>query len=175
MVLDSNVPIIANRRDGGSYACASQCAQELVALKKRGVLIVDDKGLILAEYRTYLNYSGQPGIGDAFLRWFFNNRGKADLCRTVRISHIDHEWCLFAEFPEDDELADFDKADQKFVATATSDNSGAKITQAGDHKWLRWERVLQRHNVLIRFVCETELQATAARKRGLNLGNETHK
>lgn len=116
--MDTNVPIRANRRGGESYACASACTQELIALRNSGTLILDNHGLIISEYRNYLNYRGQPGAGDAFLRWFFNNRGKPDLCKEVVITTMNHEWRQFEEFPNDDRLSKFDKADQKFVATA---------------------------------------------------------
>jgi len=34
-----------------------------------GHLFIDDGGLIVAEYRLHLNAKGQPGPGDAFLKW----------------------------------------------------------------------------------------------------------
>ena len=164
VVVDTNVPIVANRRSGGSYACASACAKELMALKNSGTLILDSAGLILQEYKNYLNFKGQPGAGDAFLRWFFNNRGKKDLCREVRISAISHEWRQFEEFPDDGALEDFDKSDQKFIAAALSVSGTAPILQAADHKWLKWAPKLASHGVVTRFICQDELETIANRK-----------
>ena len=167
-VIDTNVPVTANRREGGSYACASACALELLAIKDRGHLLLDDQGLILAEYRSYLNYSGQPGAGDAFLRWFFNNRWKADLCSSVPIQQIEHEWRRFEEFPGNIELKDFDPSDQKFVAVANASELKAAILQASDHKWLKWHDALKECEITVRFLCKEELQATAHRKSSPN-------
>ncbi len=162
-MLDTNVPIVANRRDGGSYACASACAQELLALKSNGLLLLDDQQHILTEYKRYLNHSGQPGAGDAFLRWFFNNRGRRDLCVEVAINPISHAWRHYEEFPDDENLSDFDIADQKFVATARA-GKNATIVQSSDHRWLAWSNDLGNNGVSVRFICEGELRATAARK-----------
>jgi hypothetical protein len=135
-----------------------------VAIKERGYLLVDDQDLILSEYRNYLNYSGQPGAGDAFLRWFFNNRWKNDLCRTVSIRRIADGWRRFEEFPDDVALAEFDPSDQKFVATANASESPAHILQAADHKWLKWQEPLRGHGITVRFLCEQELQEAADRR-----------
>jgi len=136
-----------------------------MALRERGTLVLDDDGLILAEYRKYLNHRGEPGAGDAFLRWFLNNRGKADLCREVAIKAIDHAWRQFDEFPEDDALSTFDKSDQKFVAVAVASGRGATILQATDHKWLSWHDALRANGIAVKFLCEAELQATRDRKQ----------
>jgi hypothetical protein len=163
-VVDTNVAVVANHREGGSYACASSCAQALLKLRSNGILLVDSHGLILSEYAKYLNYKGEPGVGDAFFRWFFNNRGRRDLCREVILNELDHAWRRFHEFPDDDALNDFDKDDQKFVATARAEGPKAEILQASDHKWLRWNPHLERHSVVVRFLCPEELAATARRR-----------
>jgi hypothetical protein len=59
-VVDTNVVVTANRRDGGTYTCASRCAQALLEIRAHGSLVLDDGDRILKEYRSYLNYSGQP-------------------------------------------------------------------------------------------------------------------
>ena len=163
-VVDTNVAIIANHRDGGSYSCASSCAKELMRLRETGLLLLDSHGLILSEYKDYLNYKGQPGAGDAFFRWFFNNRGRKDLCREVTINGITAPWRLFREFPADENLKDFDRSDQKFVATARAEDVHAVIVQASDHKWLRWNPHLEKHGVIVRFLCREEMAETAERK-----------
>jgi len=168
-VVDTNVAITANRREGGSYVCANACAQELKALKERGTLVLDDQGLILAEYSKYLNYKGQPGFGDVFFRWVINNRGKADLCKEVTITAINHAWRQFDEFPEDVAMSDFDKSDQKFVAVAAAAGRGTSILQASDHKWLSWHHALRANGIPVKFLCEAELHATRDRKKSNSL------
>ena len=165
-VFDTNVAIVANRRDGGSYACAAECAREILEMRRHGLLILDGKGLILAEYQRYLNISGQPGVGDVFLRWIFNNRGRADLCRTVEITDISHPWRRYDEFPDDDRLSNFDPSDQKFVAVSRAHGPLSQIFQAADHKWLAWEAPLQEQQVNVRYLCRAEMETTAAGKAG---------
>lgn len=165
-IVDTNVVIMANHRDGGTYACASACAKQLLEIKKKGKLVLDSQNQILSEYRSYLNHSGQPGAGDAFFRWFFNNRGKADLCCEVEITPITHQWRLYEEFPEDPALSTFDKSDQKFVATSQAHPQKPVILQATDHKWLQWREGLEKHGTCVSLLCETEIRATAARRVG---------
>ena len=168
VVVDTNVAITANRREGGTYACANACAQKLMEIRDQGQLVLDQQGEILSEYKAYLNYSGTPGLGDAFFKWFFNNRGRSDLCYEVSITPIEHKWRRYREFPQDDALASFDKADQKFVAVSQSHPAKPQIIQARDHKWLGWERDLAVHGTSVLFLCKSELLATASRKAGGN-------
>ncbi|MHB1956816.1 MAG: hypothetical protein ACYCOU_24100 [Sulfobacillus sp.] len=162
--MDTNVAITANRRDGGTYACANACAKRLLEIKRRGKLVLDNQNEILSEYRSYLNHSGQPGVGDAFFRWFFNNRGKRDLCCEVAITPISHQWRIYEEFPADNALSDFDKSDQKFVAASQGHPEKPPILQATDHKWLKWSDALAVHGTSVSFLCEREVRETAARR-----------
>ena len=117
-VVDANVAIIANKRDGGTYACASACAEALMELRRTGKIVLDEDNLILDEYKKYLKYKGMPGAGDAFIKWLFNNRHKSSLCSLVKITSIDVGWRRFEEFPDDVKLSTFDPSDQKFIAVA---------------------------------------------------------
>ena len=51
-VVDTNVAVVANRRNNESYACANKCAEALVDIKKFGVIVIDDADSILSEYRA---------------------------------------------------------------------------------------------------------------------------
>jgi hypothetical protein len=164
-VVDTNVAITANRRDGGSYGCASTCAEALLAIRSSGQIVLDDQGAILAEYKSYLHHSGRPGVGDAFFRWFFNNRGRADLCCEVAITPIIHPWRRYEEFPDDQSLSDFDSSDQKFIAVSRSDPRRPPILEASDHKWLDWATFLRENGILVEFLCEEELRVVAAQKK----------
>ncbi len=116
-VVDTNVLVVANHRDGGSYACARNCARALLAIKNLGAIVLDDAGRILSEYRRYCCVAGQPGLGDSFIKWVHDNVGRADLVHTVSPTAVQghHQ---FAEFPDHPDLSDFDPADEVFVADA---------------------------------------------------------
>src|SRR5580704_5712292 len=105
-VVDTNVLVIANRRDGGSYACAASCARALLEIKNLGVIVLDDSDSILSEYRAYCSVSGQPGVGDSFMKWVHDNSGRRDLVQTVGLTPVDGT-NQFLEFPDHEDLADF--------------------------------------------------------------------
>ena len=69
VVVDTNVAIAANGLDThASLACQLACTEfleDLVSPKKRAHIILDESGLIFAEYSHHLNYKGQPGVGEA--------------------------------------------------------------------------------------------------------------
>jgi hypothetical protein len=67
-VVDTNVAVVANRRNNESYTCANSCVRALLDIKKLGVIVIDDGDRILAEYRANCSpYRQQPGVGDAFV------------------------------------------------------------------------------------------------------------
>ena len=70
--VDTNVAIVANGR--GTHAdvrCQLTCVERLKFLAAGEVAAIDDRGLILEEYRRRLNLSGMPGVGDLFLKHVF--------------------------------------------------------------------------------------------------------
>ena len=69
VVVDTNVGIVANLTTGVSPECALSCVRALRNITEGGHLTLDANGLICAEYRRYLSMAGQPGTGDAFVRW----------------------------------------------------------------------------------------------------------
>ena len=72
-VVDTNVAIAANGRNThASLACQLACIEfleKLVSAKYRTAIILDDLDLIISEYSGYLNYKGQPGVGDMFFKY----------------------------------------------------------------------------------------------------------
>jgi hypothetical protein len=162
-VVDTNVLVIANHRDGGSYSCANNCAQILLSIKKNGTIVLDGDDRILSEYRVYCCVAGQPGLGDSFVRWVHDNIGRRDLVQCVNITpHLGpHQ---FQEFPEHDELAQFDPADEVFVAVSNSHPEHPPIVQAADSKWWGWKEALRERGIGVEFVCEGEIQAVYERK-----------
>src|SRR5690348_13538919 len=88
-IVDTNVPVVANRSHGESYACSNNCVQALMQLRSDGLLLLDDHGLILKEYRGNLSLSGQPGFGDVFIKWVHDNIGRRDLIQLVPITPLD--------------------------------------------------------------------------------------
>jgi len=72
-VVDTNVAMVANGRGTDVDArCQLTCVERLKSVASGASVVIDDGGLILREYRGRLNFSGMPGVGDAFLKHVFN-------------------------------------------------------------------------------------------------------
>jgi len=163
-VVDTNVPVVANRRHNESYACASRCAQALLSIKNLGTIVIDAADLVLAEYRANCSLAGQPGVGDSFIRWVHDNRGRGDLVHTVALTS--KNGATFEEFPNHPDLAAFDPQDRKFVALANAHKDKPVILEATDSKWWGWKDALSTCGIRVEFLCPDELREAYHRKMG---------
>jgi hypothetical protein len=164
LVVDTNVPVVANQRISpqASLACVEACVLRLEQLQKSGRLVLDDGRRILEEYCNYLNESGQPGVGDAFLLWALRNQG-TDRCERVTLTPLEGD-DNFLEFPVDRALKNFDRSDRKFVAVALAHPERPPILQAVDSKWWGFKDALNRNGVRVEFLCPDDLQRLQVRK-----------
>lgn len=158
-VVDTNVPIAANRANGIDRQCANSCTKALLKIKQAGKLIVDNEGEIFDEYRRHLSLSGQPGTGDAFIRWAYNNRGRKDLVVEVEITPSSDGSGSYNEFPSSNDLSEFDRSDRKFVAVALKHGQGSRILNATDSDWWHYRDALARFRVEIEFICPERFQS----------------
>lgn len=131
-VVDTNVAIVANARDtDADLACQRACVVALRSLTAEAaaeVVAIDDKGLILDEYRKHLHHSGGPGMGDMFFKHVFDNQYRRGVCR-VPISPIEDDQRGFEELPPNT----LHHKDRKFLAVATV--ADATILNATDSDW----------------------------------------
>lgn len=165
-VVDTNVMVVANRLENESYSCASACARALLDIKQLGVIVIDDRDAILSEYRQNCSIRGQPGVGDSFVRWIHDNRGRADLVQAVPLTVSIERAHDFEEFPRHDGLGGLDPSDRKFVAVANAHPQKPPILQATDSKWWGWREALSHCGIAVEFLCPEEIQATYERKMG---------
>lgn len=158
-VVDTNVAVVANGRNTHAGAkCQLECVRKLRELVHHEVVVLDQLGLILDEYRRYLRPSGQPGVGDAFVRHVFDHQYDPSKCELVSITPLPDDARGFEQFPEDQSLVDFDSSDRKFVATARASARDPVILNATDGGWARFEQPLARHGVRVRQLCPCELR-----------------
>ena len=151
--MDTNVAVVANgKTPQAGDGCVVACIEKLLEMRERHRLLLDEQGEILEEYRRHLSPSGQPGPGDAFFKWLWSNQVNPEHCRQVPITPAGGGRG-FAEFPDDPELAGFDRADRKFVAVAVGSGEPAPILNASDSDWWIHRTALHRHGVEIRFLC----------------------
>jgi hypothetical protein len=162
-VVDTNVPLTAN--GGEDPKCVLACMDALKELMRSGHIVIDDKYFILKEYMHKLSPSGQPGVGDAFLKWVLNNQANVERCTQVPITPRQHDQD-FEEFPSDEALSGFDLADRKFVAVSCAHPAQPPILQAVDSKWWGLREALARCGVQVHFLCPEHIQELHARKTG---------
>ncbi len=152
VVIDTNIPKVANgHAPQADLICVKSCKSKLQTIREQGVLVVVDYGMeILKEYRNNLSQSGEPGIGDEFMKWLWDNIGVESVCELVTI-HPNPER-VYEEFPDDPDLTNFDKSDRKFVAVAVASKYEPKILNAVDSDWWECYDALSKF-VSIEFVC----------------------
>lgn len=131
--------------------CVEACSR-ILAAARNALVFLDDDLLILTEYRSNLSHSGQPGVGDAFFKWIWDNQGNPNHCRKVPITPDENGGREFLEFPDDPELEMFDRSDRKFVAVAVASNSNPAIINASDSDWHIFGDALNRY-VRLQFIC----------------------
>ena len=122
------------------------------------MVLVDADGLIFEEYSRYLSHSGQPGVGDAFFKWLWDNQAVEAHCRRVAITPAE-EPRRFLEFPDDARLTTFDLNDRKFVAVAMAAGSQPVVVNASDTDWWNARQVLTEYGIAIEFVCPELMEA----------------
>ena len=151
VVVDTNVAMAANGRNThASLSCQYECAvflEVLVSPGKRTHIILDEQGLIFAEYRSRLGYKGEPGVGDMFFKYLHDHMYLDKKIKLVPITPIDDEKRGFNELPPNS----VDKSDRKFLAVATV--ATAEIVNAVDTDWHKQIKFIASLGVTVRQLC----------------------
>lgn len=150
VVVDTNVPIAANGRNThASESCQYRCVEFLqeLASKDGEKVAVDFDGEILAEYSGYLNYHGQPGVGDMFYKYLHDNLYRDSVVLRVSVTHSADERRGYEELPENA----VDRSDRVFLAVAIV--ADADIANAVDSDWHEQSDFLQHLEVEVRQLC----------------------
>ena len=152
IVVDTNVAIVANgKTEQADRCCIRKCIAKLRHIQDECCLLLDNRNQILGEYQRNLNPSGQPGPGERFFIWLWQNQANPEYCRKVTVNpHKDRE---FEEFPDDPNLNSFDRDDRKFVAVALASGTTPKVLNASDTDWWHHRQALQQNGVEVVFLC----------------------
>ena len=159
-LVDTNVLRVANDTSAETFspACVLACVRLLRDVQQRGVLALDDRFEILREYLANASEAGQPGVGDAFLKWVKSHEYDAQRCARVAITpHPDRG---YEEFPDAEDVAGFDPSDRKFVAVALAHPDHPPIHNATDTDWRDHREALARHGVAVVFECPDHVAPT---------------
>jgi hypothetical protein len=161
-VVDTNVAVVANGRDTHvDGTCIRKAIELLIRLRENGSVLIDDAGLILAEYGRNLRPAGQPGVGDRFYRHVIDNQGNASRVRTVDVEQPRGD-ALRAAFAAGT-LAGFDVADRPFALCSTIGR--APVATATDSDWADHEVGLIACGVRIEYVCGQAVAAGGRSRR----------
>lgn len=158
VVVDTNVPLCANGKSHVSAECVRVCAREVRNIQNKGSIALDDGWRIVGEYKNKLSLSGQPGVGDAFLKWVLTNINNPSRCQQVRLTQDPGDPNRFEEFPAHEGLQDFDPSDKKFVAVSAAHPERPPILQATDSKWWGWNDALQEAGITVNFLCPEKIR-----------------
>jgi hypothetical protein len=165
VVVDTNVALVANKcSEQASEDCVVSCVERLEGIIG-GVekLALDDQWEIIGEYQNKLDPSGEPRVGNRFLKWVLTNRYNTERCDLVSItSIIDEHGMTFKEFPSDSALSRFDPKDRKFVAVALAHQQKPPILQAVDRHWWNFKDALLQNDVKVEFLCEDDIRRLLA-------------
>lgn len=150
-VVDVNVPIVANGREThADLDCQSASINALLEIVQSGLLVLDDQMRILDLYREYLNPAGQPGVGDAFMQWAWENQAVAERCEQVPLTADVNG---FTEFPDDPSLNQFDLADRIYVAVARASSNKPEILNSVDSDWWEHRNALAQNGIRVICLC----------------------
>jgi hypothetical protein len=163
-VVDTNVGVVANDRFDDRPKpphlpeSISSCTGFLREVMRSGHVAIDDTWEIIREYQARMRSSGQPGPGDAFLKWVLVNQANPARCQRVDISRI--------AVPE--KLEGFDPADRKFIRTALG-CSQPRIAEAVDGLWWKRRADFEAAGIVVNFLCREEIKANSDRKHGRDI------
>ena len=147
-VFDTNVAAVANGRAfHAGLRCQLTCLERLKSVAAGEVVAIDDRDSNLGEYTKRLNFSGMPGVGDAFFKHVFDCQSQEDRVRRVVITPSEDDRRDFGELPENT----FDRSDRKFLAVAVV--AKAVVLNVTDRNWDVHEAVMNRLGVKVSQLC----------------------
>ena len=157
-VVDTNVAMVANGRETHAEAdCRLTCVERLRSLAAQEVVSIDDRGLILEEYKRRLNFSGMPGVGDAFLKHVFNSQYHDKRVQRVPVTPSEDDRRGFEELPENT----LDRSDRKFLAVAVV--ASAVVLNATDSDWREQQALMDCLEVELTQLCPRYASKTTGR------------
>lgn len=156
-VVDTNVMVVANGRHDGARPVSVECRAASIEfltniLAGNNRVLVDDDNAILAEYRNYLNPSGQPGVGDRFLQELYRNVDRIDRVELPIGSDGQYD-----DLHPDIKASSFDLSDRKFAALALKQS--VPVANSVDSDWIEHWPLLIGCGLDIRLLCGNDPDA----------------
>lgn len=150
--VDENVLVVANgRQTHASLACQLACVEFLLRCKNDRSLLLDAAGVVLALYASKCNFSGQPGTGDEFFLWAFNNAHGLAVLELVRDSSG-----TYLDVP--DVLMEFDWDDHIWIALVRKSSGDAQVVNAVDSDYIESSMELEAALVGVLELCPGDVR-----------------
>ena len=108
------------------------------------MLLEDTTGSVFDEYKRYLDFCGQPGVGDQFFAWFVRTRWD-----TSRIERVNLDAAKATSDYVPIPLRSFDPSDHKWIAVYL-EGAADVIVNATDSDWEEARTELDRHAIRVR-------------------------
>jgi hypothetical protein len=147
-IIDTNVLIVANGLNTEANDIdIEKCQNVLTAIRLdiNEVISIDWIGDIFTEYFNNVKRSGQPGFGDQFAKWLWDNQGIEEKVELVKI---------VTRIEDQDKWQDFDKSDIKFVNVALNTSfPPATIYYATDSDWRPKRQELANMGIQLNEIC----------------------
>ena len=159
-VVDTNVAVVANgRHTHADLQCQKLCVEKLRSVVADEVVAIDDKGAILQEYKSHLNFSGMPGVGDMFFKHVFDYQYRGNRVRRIAITPSADDRRSFEELPENS----LDRSDRKFLAVAFV--ASAVVLNATDSDWREHRELIETLGVEVDQLCPRYASNTRRRQQ----------
>ena len=157
-IVETNVALVASGYcEEASADCVANCQAALRNVMSDGFsLALDEAGQILAEYKKKLSPTGEPGVGDRFLKWVYINQYNSERCQRVQVYPADADGLEYAELTSITGIGGFDADDRKFLVTALCAPIAAPVLNAVDSDWLDYREAIEAAGVRIEFLCGEE-------------------
>ncbi len=166
-IIDANVPLTAAGRNQGSENCVESCSNLLQStFAGEIIVVVDDEGHALAEYRNIGKPQRHNDIAERFLVYVYDYQYNSERFQRVRL-RTDKQG-RFVDYPDvneewtsqDPRCKRFDPDDKKWVALAVAyrreTGEDAPIVNAADRCWLAFESRLESAGVKLEILCRDE-------------------
>ena len=166
-VIDTNVIVTANKAILGldddfvkKYPeLIIKCIHFLEKIKKmdgKTYVVLDEDDEIFNEYKTHMNFSGQPGVGDSFFKWLHDIRWSFPETERIKLHKTENG---YSEFPTDMEQIGVDPSDKKFFSVSNGHPSKPNIYEATDAKWWNWRDAAKLCGINIKFIDEQYMRS----------------
>ena len=186
VVIDENVLVVAEKMGADEHTsdeCRRNCIKTL-RQARNALIVLDETGLIHAQYSKHLKPVRRDQEGSEFLIWLWDNQYNPKHFERVKITKLEDG--SFAEVPLELRQPNsvsgkiFDLDDHKWLAVAQTSQHSPTILNATDSDWFLWRERLEAHGFKIGDpICEEatrersknnvrlsfELEARAAKNR----------